>query len=79
MILPTTSFRTMNATPYWRFESSPQYQILFVVAGLEALGCRDEVYLVVNLSIRGMPGCCPRQPVGEESVCKGESVALHKL
>ena len=28
MILPTTSFCTMNATPYRCFESSPQYQIL---------------------------------------------------
>ena len=27
MILPTTSFCTMNVTPYWCFESSP-YQIL---------------------------------------------------
>ena len=29
IILPTTSFRTMNATPYWCFESSPQYQVTF--------------------------------------------------
>ena len=29
MILRKNSFRTNNATPYWCFESSPQYQILF--------------------------------------------------
>ena len=28
MILPTTSFRTTNATQYWCLESSPQYQVL---------------------------------------------------
>ena len=28
LILPTTSFCTVNATPYWCFESSPQNQIL---------------------------------------------------
>ena len=42
-------------------------------------GCQDEVYLVVNLPIRGMPGCCPRQLVGVESDCKGKSVALCDL
>ena len=51
----------------------------FVDAGLEALGCHDEDYLVVNLTIRDMPGCCPRQ-LGEgwrvESVDKGEPVAF---
>ena len=26
--LPTTSFRMMNSTPYWCFQSPPQYQIL---------------------------------------------------
>ena len=38
--------------------------VCFVDAGLEALGCQDEVYLVVNLLIRGTPGCCSRQLVG---------------
>ena len=50
-----------------------------VDTGLEALGCQDEVYLVVSLPIRGMPGCCPRQCVGVESVGKGESMALCRL
>ena len=35
--------------------------VCFVDAGLEALGCQDEVYLVVNLPIRGVPGCCSKQ------------------
>ena len=43
------------------------------------LGCQDEVYLVVNLPIRGMPGCCSRKFVGVQSVGKGESVALCEL
>ena len=43
------------------------------------LGYQDEVYLVVNLPIRGMPGCCPRQLVGVESVGKDESVVLCNL
>ena len=34
--------------------------VCFVDAGLEVLGCQNEVYLVVNLPIWGMPGCCPR-------------------
>ena len=41
--------------------------VCFVDAGLEALGCQDEVYLVVNLPIWGIPGYCPRQLVGMES------------
>ena len=53
--------------------------VCFVDAGLEALGCRDGVCLVVNLPIRGMPGCCPRQLMGVESVCKSESAALCEL
>ena len=53
--------------------------VCFVNAGLEMLGYQDEVYLVVNLPIRGMPGCCPRQLVGVESVGKGESVVLCEL
>ena len=40
---------------------------------------QDEVYLVGNLPIRSMSGCCPRQLVGMESVGKGESVALCEL
>ena len=42
-------------------------RIYFVDAGLEALWCQDDVYLVVNLPIRDMPGFCPRQLVGVES------------
>ena len=38
-----------------------------------------EVYLVVNLPIRGMPGCCPRQLVGVKRIGKGESVAVCEL
>ena len=38
-------------------------------AGLEALECQDEVYMV--LPIRGVPGCYSRQLVGLESVSKG--------
>ena len=53
--------------------------VCFVDAGLEALGCQDEVCLVVNLHSRGVPGCCPRQLVEEESVGKSESVALCKF
>ena len=48
--------------------------ICFVDVG--RLGYGYEVNLVVNLLITGMPGCCPRQLVGEDSVGKGESVAL---
>ena len=51
----------------------------FVDVGLEALGCQDDVYLVVNLPVRGMPGCCPRELVGLESVGNCESVALCEL
>ena len=50
--------------------------VCFVDAGLEALRCQDEVYLVVNLPIRGMPGCCPGHLVGVEGVVMGESVDL---
>ena len=53
--------------------------VCFVGAGFEALGCRGEVYLVVNLPILGMPGCCPGKRVRAESVGKGESVALCEL
>ena len=45
--------------------------VCFVDAGLEALGCQNEVYLVVNLPIRGMPGCCPRQLVAVEECWQG--------
>ena len=45
--------------------------VFFVDAGLEALGCQDEVCLAVNLPFGGMPGCCPRQLVAVESVGKG--------
>ena len=50
--------------------------VCVVDAGLEVLGCPDEVYLIVNLPVRGIPGCCPRQHMGVESVGNGESVAL---
>ena len=50
--------------------------VCFVDAGLAALGCQDEVYLVVNLPIRGMPGFCPRQLMGMGSVGKGELVVF---
>ena len=53
--------------------------VCFVDAELEALGCHDEVYLLVNLPFRGMPGCCHAPPVGVGSVVKGESMALCKL
>ena len=53
--------------------------VCFVDAGLEALGCQNEVYLAVNLPITGMPSCCPRQLVGVEKIGKGQSVALCKL
>ena len=53
-------------------------RVCFVDAGLEVLGCQ-EVYLVVNLPIRGISGRCSRQLVGVESVGKSESVALCKL
>ena len=53
--------------------------VCFVDAGFEALGCQDEVCLVVNLPIRGMPGCCPRQLVGVKRIGKGESVAVCEL
>ena len=53
--------------------------VCFVDAGLEVLGCQDEVYLVVNLPISCVPGFCSRQLVGVESVGKGESVALCEL
>ena len=56
-----------------------RFCICIVDAGLEELGCQDEVYLVVNLPIRGMPGCCPRQLVGMRSVVKRESVSLCEL
>ena len=49
--------------------------VCFVDAGLEAFRCQDEVHLV-NLPVRGMPGCCPRQLVEVESVVKGELVAV---
>ena len=47
--------------------------VCFVDAGLDELGCQDEVYLVLNLPIRGMLVCFSRQFVGVESVGRGES------
>ena len=46
--------------------------VCFVDVLLEAFGCQDEVCLVVNLPVRGMPGCRSRQLVGVESVDKGK-------
>ena len=45
--------------------------VCFVDAGLEALGCHDKVYLVVNLPIKTMPGCCHRQLVGMKCCWQG--------
>ena len=53
--------------------------VCFVDAGLEVLGYQDKVCLVVNLPIKGMPGCCPKQLVEVETVGKGGSVALCEL
>ena len=36
-----------------------KYCVCFVDARHEALGCQNEVYLIVNLPTRGMPGYCP--------------------
>ena len=35
--------------------------------------------MLVNLPIKGMPGCCPKQLVEVETVGKGGSVALCEL
>ena len=51
----------------------------FIDAGLEALGCQDEVYLAVSMPIRGVPRCCCRQLVGIECVSKDKSVVLRNL
>ena len=59
--------------------SAPGRDLVFVEAELRALGCQSKIYLVVNLSIRGMLGCCPIQLVEVESVGKDTSVALWKL
>ena len=59
--------------------------VCFVDAGLEALGCQDEVCLVVNLPIRDMSGCHPRQYVGVDRAGKvsgwlfANSKTLHPL
>ena len=56
--------------------SAPGKDVCFVDAGLEVFVCPDEVYLVVNQHLRGVPGRCSRQLVGVDSVGKDESVAL---
>ena len=56
-----------------------RFCVCFVDAGLEVLVRQDEVYRLVDLPIRGMPACRPRQRVGVENVGKGESVALCEL
>ena len=53
--------------------------VCFVDAGLEVLGCQDKVCLVVNLPVRGIPGCCPRKFVAVESFGKGELVTFRTL
>ena len=75
-LMVVTTIEVMIAAHVGTWERSC---VCFVDAGLEALGCQNEVYLAVNLPIRGTPGCCPRQLVGVESVAKGESIALFKL
>ena len=37
---------------------------MFALLMLEASGCQDKVYMVVNLPIRDILGCCSRQLVG---------------
>ena len=56
--------------------------VCFVDAGLEVLGCQDKVCLVVNLPVRGIPGCCPRQLLGVARVSRwfsANSRSLHPL
>ena len=48
-------------------------------SGAFTIGCQDEVYLAVNMPIRGVPRCCCRQLVGIESVSKDKSVVLRNL
>ena len=43
---------------------------------LKRWSVRIKSHLVVNLPIRGIPGCCPRQIVAVESVGKSEPVVL---
>ena len=50
--------------------------VCFVDAGLELLWYQGEVYLVVNLTIRGMPGCYFGSG---ECWHESELVALYKL
>ena len=66
MILPTTSFRTMNATPYWCLESSPQYYIL----------CSSSVVVSPTLSIwpRQGQGC----PIDSVLIHKWAPVLFHR-
>ena len=54
-------------------------RVCFVDAGLKVLGRQDGVCLVVILPIRFMPGCCPRQHVGVDSVGKGDTASLCEL
>ena len=51
--------------------------VCFVVARFEALGCQDEVYLVVNLPIRACQIAVLDNLWGRRG--KGESVALREL
>ena len=63
------SFNLMVAsTRSWSLpKSAPGKDFVFALLMLDyALGCEDEVYVVVNLHIRGMPGCCARQLAGVE-------------
>ena len=53
--------------------------VCLVYAGHKVLGVRKKLYLILNLPIRGMPGCCPGQLVGVESVGKVDSMTFCEL
>ena len=59
--------------------SAPGKDLAFVNALREALGCQEEVYLVVNLPSSGMSGTSPAKLWGVESVRKGELLAVSEL
>ena len=50
MILPTTSFGTMNASPYWCFESSPAVPVLLsLVRGSFSETCQSDLSKAQNV------------------------------
>ena len=51
--------------------SAPGKDLAFVNALREALGCQEEVYLVVNLPSSGMSGTSPSQVVGGGECSQG--------